>query len=170
MAFDWTEEDSADAPRIPLGQDVQVQITKIVFGNKSGPFRTSVSSGCAPRLMLIMADANGREVASMVTLSEKAGWTLRSILSAAGANMQSMKDEGVTLENFAHEQFANANLVGRRLSIRVKEYIGEDGNLGEIVALRARPGAQPDISPAPSASVAQTAQEPPPIDDSDIPF
>lgn len=165
MAFDWTEEDSADALRIPVAQDVQVQITKIVFGNKSGPFRTSASSGCAPRLMLIMADADGREVASMVTLSEKAGWTLRSILSAAGADMQKMKDDGVRPEDFAQEQFANANLIGRRLSIRVKEYIGDDGNLGEIVALRARPGAQ--LAPSPAAPA---VQESPPIDDSDIPF
>jgi hypothetical protein len=144
MSFDWTQDDSAAAPRLPLGQDTEVEITRIVFGNRDGPFRASAGD---PRIMVILADDQGREVSTMVTLSEKAGWVLRSILSAASADRAKMQADGVSLADFADEEFAKANLIGRRLAIRVKHYLDDSGTLGEIAALRPRPRISTDDIP-----------------------
>lgn len=142
MAFDWTQDDSGEAVRIPVGQDVDVEITKVVFGSKSsGQFKSSSGD---PRIMIVMADGEGREAAMFITLSEKAGWVLRALLSAAGVDRTKMQADGVKLSDFAREDFGSANLVGRRLKVRVKEYKDDSGNLANVVPLRARPQPMQD--------------------------
>jgi hypothetical protein len=137
MGFDWTKEDAVEAPRLPIGQDIEVEITRIVLANKDGPF---MSQSGDPKILVVMADDEGREASAMLTLSEKAGWVLRSILSAAGVDMARLKADKVEPSRFADEEFGKANLIGRRLKIRVKQYVDEaKGNMAEITALRARP-------------------------------
>jgi len=145
MAFDWTENKGReDAPRLDVGKDHQVEITKVIYGNKSGPFKSNAGD---PRIMLIMADADGSGCATMLTLSHKAGWVIKSILEAAGANLVKMKEKGIEPQDFADEEFGNTQLVGRKLSIRIKGYVSAGGNLAEIVAIPPRPADEPQLPP-----------------------
>jgi hypothetical protein len=165
MAYDWekaaTQGASGDyAERIPAGVH-DVEIRRVLFGSKKGgAFR---SQGGDPQIMLIFADRQGRETPQMVTLSEKAGWVLARLLSAAGADMQRMKADGVLPRDFANQEFARANLVGRRVRAEVKYKQAADGKeYADLVPIRTRPAA-----PAPDA------QTPPAEDDLDadaVPF
>jgi len=171
MAFDWTAPDN-DAPRLTENAEHDVQITRIIFTKKGQPL---VTSNGDPKIMLIMADDNGCECVVSLTLTEKAGWLLKSILGAGGADMEAMKRDGVEPSWFADEVFATKNLVGKRLRIRVKSYVGIEGNLAEIAALRPRPGTAPTPTVAPSAASKPAAPpanppEAPPSDTDDIPF
>ena len=49
------------------------------------------------------------------------------LLSAAGADMARMKADGVLPRDFAYEDFARANLVGRRLRVEIEYTRGSDG-------------------------------------------
>lgn len=166
MAFDWTKEDG-EAARIPQGQDTEVEITKLIFEGKNGVFRSQAGD---PRIMIVFTDALGQEAAYMTTLSEKCGWQMRSILGAIGANREKMAADGIELVDFAREDFAKANLMGRKLKIRVKEYVDDaKGNLAEIAALRRppasaspAPAAKPAPAPAPAAKPTPAA---PSVDD-----
>ncbi|MBN2582539.1 MAG: hypothetical protein JXL80_05680 [Planctomycetes bacterium] len=113
--YNWQEnadrEGSERAEKIPTGQH-DLEIVRVVFGNRQGLFRTRDGD---PQIMLVFADPQGREASQMYTLSDKAGWTLAKLMSAAGANLQRMTAEGVKPQNFAEEQFAMKNLVGRRI-------------------------------------------------------
>jgi len=167
VAYDWTKPDEGNAERLPVDIENEVTVTGLRFGNKNGPYRSTAGD---PRIMLILADDEGRECATMVTLSEKAAWVLKSILSSAGVNLQKMVEHGVEPEHFANEEFAKANLIGRRLKIRVKSYASADGNLAEIVAVRPRPQANAPAPPAPPVPPAPPM--PPALEDNtdDIPF
>jgi hypothetical protein len=90
--------------------------------------------------MLIFADGEGREASQMVTLSEKAGWVLARLLSAAGADMKRMKVDGVLPRDFTNQEFARANLVGRRLKVDLKYKPGGDGKeYADVTPIRQRP-------------------------------
>lgn len=172
MAFDWTEPDSRqETVRIPIGQDTQVEITKLVFGSaRNGPFKTQ--SGDA-QILLVMTDNQGRECSCYATLNEAAGWVLRSILSAANADLARMKADGVEITDFKDEDFARANLVGRRLAIRIKEYKDDaKGSACDMVALRRRPGQQPAVQapPPPAPALLPPPAAEPSTDPADIPF
>ena len=139
MAYDWNKtDDSGEAERLPLNMEHDVEITKVIFGSKkNGPFLSKTKE---PRIMVVMTDAEGREAACMITLSDKAAWVLKAILSCAGANMAKFAEKGVEPADFAtDEEFGTAQLVGRKLRIRVKSYSSPDGNLAEITPLRPRP-------------------------------
>jgi hypothetical protein len=187
MAYDWSENgDKSQPTRLPVGEDLDVQITKVIFANKNGtPFRTQ--SG-APKIMVIFADDLGRECAVMIALTVKAAWRLASILSCGGADLPRMKSDGVEPHHFADEAFATVNLVGRRLRIRVKSYVDERNLADEIVTIRPTAGqpptqpanAPPNSSPSSAAAVpsvadsvanavARQAEEGPPPQD-EIPF
>jgi hypothetical protein len=141
MAYDWekaaTQESGEYAERIPAGVH-DVRIVRVLFGSKNGgPFRSQAGD---PQLMLIFADPEGREAGQMVTLSEKAGWVLARLLSAAGADMARMKADGVLPRDFTDQEFARANLVGRRLKADVKYKPGRDGKeYADLTPIRRRP-------------------------------
>jgi len=151
MAFDWekasTQEGGDYAERIPPGVH-DVQIKRLLFGSKKGgAFRSRDGD---PQIMLIFADREGREAAQMVTLSDKAGWVLARLLSAAGADMARMKADGVLPRDFANQEFARANLVGRRLRVDLKYKAGNDGKeYADVTPVRTRPAASPAQPPAP---------------------
>ena len=121
MAYDWEnnadKEGGSQAERLPDGIH-DVKITRVVFGKKDGPAFASRSGD--PQIMIIYTDAEGREAGSMVTLSPKAGWVLAKILRAAGANLSKMTSNGVKPADFAAEEFATVNLVGRELRVNVE--------------------------------------------------
>lgn len=143
MGFDWeheaTKEGGDYAEPLPAGVH-DVEVTRVLFGSKGGgPFKSRAGDA---QIMLIFADREGRECAQMVTLSEKAGWVLARLLSAAGANLARMKEDGVEPKDFADERLANANLVGRRLRIEVKYSAGADGKeYADVTPVRQKPGA-----------------------------
>jgi hypothetical protein len=145
MAFDWekasTQAASDYAERIPPGTH-DVEIRRVLFGSKKGgAFRSRDGD---PQIMLIFIDRQGREASQMVTLSEKAGWVLARLLSAAGADMKRMKADGVLPRDFANQEFARANLVGRRLRVDLKYKRGGDGKeYADVTPVRTRPAAAP---------------------------
>jgi hypothetical protein len=163
MAYDWekasTQAASGNyAERIPAGVH-DVAIKRLLSGSKKGgAFRSRDGD---PQIMLIFADGEGREASQMVTLSEKAGWVLARLLSAAGADMARMKADGVLPHDFANQEFARANLVGRRLRVDLRYKAGNDGK------------EYADVTPVRTRLAAATAQPPAPEDDLDpnaVPF
>ena len=151
MAYDWEKaasQESGDyAERMPAGiHDVEVK--RVLFGSKGGGLFKSRAGD--PQIMLIFADREGREASQMVTLSEKAGWVLARLLSAAGADMARMKTDGVLPRDFTNQEFARANLVGRRLKVDLKYKPGGDGK------------EYADVTP-----IRQRATDAPPADDLD---
>jgi hypothetical protein len=143
MAYDWekaaAQEGGEYAERIPAGVH-DVEIRRVLFGSKGGGlFRSRAGDA---QIMLIFADREGRECTQMVTLSEKAGWVLARLLSAAGADMARMKADGILPRDFANPEFARANLVGRRLRIDLAYTPGGDGKeYADVTPVRARPSA-----------------------------
>jgi len=151
MAYDWekasTQAASDYAERIPAGVH-DVVIKRLLFGSKKGGAFKSRDGD--QQIMLIFADGEGREAAQMVTLSEKAGWVLARLLSAAGADMKRMKADGVLPRDFANQEFARANLVGRRLRVDLKYKAGNDGKeYADVTPVRPRPAASPAQPAAP---------------------
>jgi hypothetical protein len=150
MAFDWekasTQQGGDYAERIPSGVH-DVEIKRLLFGSKKGgAFRSRDGD---PQIMLIFADREGREASQMVTLSDKAGWVLARLLSAAGADMKRMKADGVLPRDFANQEFARANLVGRRLSADIQYKRGGDGKeYADVTPVRTRPAASTAQAPA----------------------
>lgn len=145
MAYDWekaaTQEGGDYAERIPAGVH-DVEIRRVLFGSKKGgAFRSRDGD---PQIMLIFSDREGREASQMVTLSDKAGWVLARLLSAAGADMKRMKADGVLPRDFANQEFARANLVGRRLRADIQYKRGGDGKeYADVTPVRTRPAASP---------------------------
>jgi hypothetical protein len=151
MAFDWekasTQAASDYAERIPAGVH-DVVIKRLLFGSKKGGAFKSRDGD--QQIMLIFADGEGREASQMVTLSDKAGWVLARLLSAAAADMKRMKADGVLPRDFANQEFARANLVGRRLRVDLKYKAGNDGKeYADVTPVRTRPAAAPAQPPAP---------------------
>jgi len=121
MSYDWTKEAQSDGPtqteKLPSGTH-DVEITRVVFGPKDGP--PFASRNGDPQIMVIFADNEGREASQMVTLSRKAGWVLAKVLRAADVHLSKMTADGIKPADFANPQFATANLVSRRLRVRVE--------------------------------------------------
>ncbi len=119
MAYDWQAEADREGPakaeQMPAGTH-DVELVRVVFGGKGRRFQSNKGD---PQIMCIFADAENREAAQMYTCSEKAGWMLAKLLSAAGANVQRMTASGVKPEDFADQDFAEKNLVGRKLRVQV---------------------------------------------------
>jgi len=149
MAYDWekasTQQGGDYAERIPSGVH-DVEIKRLLFGSKKGgAFRSRDGD---PQIMLIFADREGREAAQVTTLSEKAGWVLARLLSAAGADMKRMKADGVLPRDFANQEFARANLVGRRLRADIQYKRAGDGKeYADVTPVRTRPAAPPAQTP-----------------------
>ncbi len=139
MSYDWTgnaeKKGGGSAPKIPPGAGIDLKIVKVVFGSKAGGKFESKNGD--PQIMVIFADNVDREAPEMVTLSDKAAWKLAQILSAAGANLERMKAAGITPDKFADEQFATANLVGRKLKGDVEW--DDTGKYATITPLRPEP-------------------------------
>jgi len=164
MSFDWNEKETGDgggdfAERLPNGMH-QVHIVKVVHGGKNGTFESGKGD---PQILIIFADAEAREATQFVTLSDKAGWVLRRLLQECDppANVTKMTEAGITPESFADPEFAETNLVGRKLAITVEWKKSQNGkDYSDIVPVNTG-----DLDAAVSAAKQETV---PP--DSDVPF
>ncbi len=173
--YDWTaDDDHVSAERIPVDVPVDVEIIRVYYVDRKGQPYLSRSND--PKIMIVLADDTGREAAEMITLSDKAAWKIKSLLKAAGADLHKMKADGVEPYHFADQEFGNANLIGRRLKIKVDKYVDDKGNLCDATAIRAKPAdaAPPEINtaaPPPEESPSKTADIPPwSGNPNDIPF
>lgn len=170
VAYAWRDEaekEGARGAKLPKGRH-RVQITRIVYEGKEGPF---VSKGNDPQIMLIFEDRQARETNQMVTLSHKAGWTLAKLLGCCDppANLSRLEADGIEPQHFADPEFADANLVGRQLTIDL-DFENRDGKLWPLVTpvkvQGADAGAPPNTDDVPPAA---TDDEPPPAVDDDPP-
>ena len=124
MTYDWegNAEGTGQTPKLPNGVH-DLEITRVIFTDRDG---TALSSrGGDPKIGIIFADDQGREGSDWVTLSDKAGFVLARILSKAGVDMAKMNADGVVPADFAEREFAEPNLIGRRL--RAEVTWGKDG-------------------------------------------
>lgn len=121
--FDWTQPAEAPgsfAPKIPAGRH-KVRIERVLHENKDGEgFATKDGD---PSMMVIFADAQGREAAQYIPLvSDPAkAWALLAIFQAVDppANLAKMREAGVTPESFRDPRFAQKQLVNRQLTVDV---------------------------------------------------
>ena len=130
MTFNWTEASNTEgggeyAERLPAGMH-KVQITGVVHGGKGGPFESAKGE---PQILIIFSDTEAREAAQMCTLSEKAGWVLARLLKSCDppADLVKMSESGISPQSFADPEFAETNLVGRNLCIRVEWKESQNG-------------------------------------------
>lgn len=167
--FDWTRSaEESFGPKLPAGLH-RVRIVRVQHTNREGV--PLISKNNDPQMRVVYQDQEAREVSEIFTLSEKAGWTLARLMSAAGANLAAMTARGVTPAHFADPTFANKQLIGRELQVQVtyeisksdgKEYsvvtpIRPQGGTGQAAAAAPAPTAAPQAAPATPASAASSA-------------
>lgn len=107
-----------------------LKIVKVVFGSKNDGYFTTKKGD--RQIMLVYADDQDREGSQMYTLSGPAQFALAKVLEAAGADLDKMDRDGIGIDKFAEERFAQANLVGRSLRADVEL----DGKYFKITPLR----------------------------------
>lgn len=174
MSYPWQREAAKEAiaARIPKGEH-RVRIVRIVTGNRDGEFQSRDGD---PQIMPIFQDDQAREAGQMITLNEKAAWTLAKILDACDppANLARMEADGIEPRHFANPDFAESVLLNRQLDVSVDYEDGQDGKRYARVTpiKRARdaaaapsateppPSEPPSIEPPPAA--AAPSSEPPP--------
>jgi len=110
----------------------------------------------------------------MVTLSAKAGWVLARLMGCFDppANLARMEADGITPLNFADQDFADKNLLGRELTIELEYVKGRDGkDYPEITPVKPEPSTAPppataEDDPPPAAAPAAVANDdgPPPTE------
>lgn len=159
MTYNWAleEEGQAQTERMPLGVH-NVMIVKIIRG-KGGQTFTSASGD--PKIMLVYEDSQGRQAATMYTLSEKAVWALKIVLSRSGTNLDELTEQGIELHHFADQSFAESKLLGKKLVVDITYKKGNDGkDYPNIVPIK-----QEDEHPVEKAGAGAKF-----MDDADIPF
>jgi hypothetical protein len=177
--MDWVNEGQLRAGKMPNGV-FNVEVVRLLWEKRDGSsFRTSKGD---QQFGIILADTKGREVMDMISINDAAGWKLARLLSAAGADMQMMKDKNIGMAHFKDREFAAKALIGRKLTIGVGYNL--DSGYPEVTPMK--PGT-PEVEgdPAPTstnASRAANAARPyaaaptgsapadAGVDDDDIPF
>lgn len=123
MSYDWNKPEDKFPERLPEGSHL-VKIGRLIHGSKSrGTFRTKNGD---PQMMVVFApldEDDERQATTMVTLSRKAGWVLKRLLTACepAFNFEKMNAAGVEPASFADNEFATLQLPERRLWIRVED-------------------------------------------------
>jgi hypothetical protein len=154
--FKWTQtEDGPGArERIPAGKHT-VKIVDVIGEGRSGPF---LSRDGAKQVLLVMQDAQQREVTQMLTLSDKAAWVVRGLVQACMPpfNLEAMERAGIELAHFGNVEWSKLQLVNRSLAIDLEYEKGNDGR--EYARVRF-------LRPAPNSAAVST-----PAVDEKIPF
>lgn len=126
MAFGWNKA-SEQSAAAKMGPGVHaVRVSKIVTGGKSGPFKSKSGD---PQIMVVYESEDNAEASEMLTLSEKAGWTLARLLSRVGVDLDAMERDGIEPRHFAQKEMAESHLLGKSLWIRVEHEVDEGGKL-----------------------------------------
>ncbi len=155
MGFGWNKA-SEQSGAAKMGPGVHsVKVGKIVTGSKGGPFKSKSGD---PQIMVVYESLDNAEASEMLTLSEKAGWTLARLLSRVGVDLNAMERDGVEPRHFAQKEMAESYLLGKSLWIRVEHEVDEGGKL----RVRATPLHESEAKP--------TGALPVPADDDSIPF
>ena len=128
MPFDWEgASEGGQSDKMVPGYHLAT-IDRVIMGSKGkGPFKSRSND---PQIMVIFSDDSG-EASTMLTLSEKAAWTLARLLSCCGVDLKAMKAEGIEPPHFANETLAKSYLVGKSTWIRVQP----DGEYQKVTPL-----------------------------------
>jgi hypothetical protein len=147
--------------------DHRVTIDRLVFGPRDGePFQANDGSA---KFMAVFTDPEGREVTSMFTCSDKAGWTIRRLCARFGVDCADLNARGVTPIHFGEEAFATGLLVGKTGWIRITP--GRDMKYPEVEPVKEEDVRKTAPSRAATAGPAAARTSPPPVDPNDpIPF
>lgn len=127
MGFNWTEQATKEGPTsvpIPDGTH-RVTITKIIHAGKGN--EEFMTKNGDKQMLVIFADAGGREAPEYFTLNAAAGFRVAKLAAAAGLDLEKMEASNITPESFGDTTFAEKNLLGRELTIEVgsREYKGK---------------------------------------------
>jgi hypothetical protein len=159
MGF-WTEEDGgAHAPKMPSGYH-QAKIIKVMLEDKDGnELRTRNGDS---QMRVVFANDAGEEVMQHICITGKGNFKLRMLCSRCGMNIQRMDQEGVKPEAFEDAAFARKQLLGRTIWLNVDA----SGQYPEVEFVKAE-----DL-PAHAIKKQEPAagSDPPPIDESSLPF
>lgn len=167
VAYAWREHAESEgtrAAKLPKGQH-RVCISKVVYCDKTGMQYSS--SGGDPQILLVFADKQARETTQMVTLSHKAGWTLAKLMGCFDppANLARLEADGIEPQHFADQDFGDANLVNRQLTIDLDFEKGEDGKMyPRVTPVKVQGSSAASDTPPPA-----DADEMPPVLDDDAP-
>lgn len=162
MGYDWEgAAEGGQSDKMVPGYHYAT-VDRIVMGSKKGPFK---SRNGDPQIMVILTDETG-EASTMLTLSEKAGWTLARLLSCCGVDLAKMKADGIEPPHFANEALAKSYLVGRSTWIKVEP----DGEYQKVTPMHEEdvPKEHLQQAQAPTEKAASDAA-PDPFDDN-VPF
>lgn len=143
MSFDWEAAAEGNAG-MPEGFH-QVECVKVMRHSKKGVEYTSKDGD--PQLYTVWQTGAEEEGLASFTLSAKAGFTLAKALKCAGADLARMKAAGVTPDNFADEDFASKQLVGRKCWV----YAEKDGKYTNLTFM--------EESEVPSSAMYKTAPQ-----------
>lgn len=180
MAYDWKGNSERVSERVPAGTH-RLRVDRIVFASKAGAFRSKSGD---PQIMIVFTDADGAEVGTMFTLSDKAGWTLARLLSRAGVDMKTIERDGLEPKHFANKAVAEARLVGLETWATVEYEAADNGkSYARVTPITAEEAGTPDERAAaqkaqPKKPAAATVAAPDPFagggvaadDGEDIPF
>lgn len=162
QTYDWhgEEEGKGQSPKVSAGRHL-LKIVEVKTEGKNGPFQ---SRGGDPQILVIFANSDGDEAAQMITLSKKACWVLKRLIKHCRPpfDTERMTADGVTPDDFADQDFASKQLVGRKVEADVTWDEGTDGKdypnivpvAEESVDEHARPsrrgaaGAKPSSQPS----------------------
>lgn len=176
MGFDWTGK--ADAPpRADIMNEGyhRAKVIRVYTAKSDGtPF---VSKQNDRQVMIVLTNEAGDEALTRFTLNDKAGGILAHFLKCAGANLQRMKDDGIELDSFADQKFAEKQLTNRELWIRVTHSAGGNGKTYANVEALDEADVPPDVLQAAKGGKRDVAKELAPVtpdgaaaDDDDLPF
>lgn len=158
MGYGWTKTDeNYSEARLPLGVH-DTQITKVKRSGQNGEF---TSKNGDPQLMVIFEDASSMSASDMYTLSDKAAWRLRMLVQRCRPplDVAAMEAQGIEPSAFADQNFAEANLVGRKVRISIEA--DKDPMYPKVVPVRVEGDVQP-ATPAVTPPPAPAAPPPPP--------
>jgi hypothetical protein len=130
MAYDWTgAAEGGNAEKMHPGYHY-ARVDRVIMGKKSGAFK---SRNGDPQIMVIFNDdLDGGEASTMLTLSDKAAWTVARLLSRLGVDLEQMKRDNVEPRHFANEKLAQSYFVGKSCWIKVEP----DGEYQKVTPLK----------------------------------
>lgn len=118
MGFNWIDaaEGQQQSEIMPVGYH-RVKCKKIVTATKDGNGLTTKNGH--PKIMAVVENEDGESATITFTLTDSAGWVLAQFLKHSGANLKKMQADGIEIERFADQRFAETQLIGRALWVQV---------------------------------------------------
>jgi len=124
--MDWTANDNQRAEPLTPGV-YHLTITRIIWRKKNAATDYTTQAG-DPAPKLVVRSDDGREGLMTMTLSEKAAWTMRRLLSCSGADLAAMNAAKITIEHFKNPQWAETCLIKKPRRFLARVTIGASGH------------------------------------------